>query len=150
MRRSGCPRTWSRAALRNPRHSDPGTVTREPGRRPRGAVDEDGTLLGAAETHPNQAGPGSHMANARFMVRPGRSGRGIGRVLGEHVIEQARADGYPGDPVQGGRRDQHQGGGAGAGWPPEGSGPGGTGRILALPGGPAAGGAEGGRAILDA
>lgn len=58
------------------------------------AVDEDGTVLGTAETHPNQAGPGAHIANAGFMVDPRRAGRGVGRALGEHVIEQARADGY--------------------------------------------------------
>jgi ribosomal protein S18 acetylase RimI-like enzyme len=28
------------------------------------------------------------------MVDPDHSGRGVGRVLGEHVLEAARADGY--------------------------------------------------------
>jgi len=58
------------------------------------AVDDDGTVLGTAETHPNQAGPGAHIANAGFMVDPANAGRGVGRALGVHVIEQARADGY--------------------------------------------------------
>jgi GNAT superfamily N-acetyltransferase len=58
------------------------------------AVDEDGAILGTAETHPNLSGPGSHVANAGFMVHPAHAGRGIGRALGEHVIERARADGY--------------------------------------------------------
>jgi GNAT superfamily N-acetyltransferase len=58
------------------------------------AVDADGTVVGTAETHPNYGGPGSHVANAGFMVDPDHAGRGIGRVLGEHVLEQARADGY--------------------------------------------------------
>lgn len=58
------------------------------------AVADDGTVLGTAETHPNQAGPGSHVANAGFMVAAEHSGRGVGRALGEHVIAQARADGY--------------------------------------------------------
>lgn len=58
------------------------------------AVDADGTVLGTAETHPNQGGPGSHIANAGFMVDPRRARRGVGRALGEHVIAQARTDGY--------------------------------------------------------
>jgi GNAT superfamily N-acetyltransferase len=58
------------------------------------AADEDGAILGTAETHPNQGGPGSHVANAGFMVNPAHAGRGVGRALGGHVVEQARADGY--------------------------------------------------------
>ncbi|GAA2503772.1 GNAT family N-acetyltransferase [Streptomyces thermolineatus] len=58
------------------------------------AVDDDGTVLGTAKTNPNLAGPGSHVANASFLVDPRRSGRGVGRALGEHVLELARADGY--------------------------------------------------------
>jgi ribosomal protein S18 acetylase RimI-like enzyme len=58
------------------------------------AVGDDGTVLGTAETHPNHGGGGAHIANAGFMVDPDHSGRGIGRALAEHVLEQARADGY--------------------------------------------------------
>ncbi|MFI5533483.1 GNAT family N-acetyltransferase [Kitasatospora sp. NPDC051853] len=58
------------------------------------AVDGDGTVLGSAETHPNQMGPGAHVANAGFMVAAEHGGKGVGRALAEHVIEQARADGY--------------------------------------------------------
>jgi ribosomal protein S18 acetylase RimI-like enzyme len=58
------------------------------------ATDEHGTVLGTAETHPNQAGPGAHVANAGFMVDPAHAGRGVGRALAVHVLEQARADGY--------------------------------------------------------
>lgn len=59
------------------------------------AVDSvTGTVLGTAETHPNQAGPGAHVANAGFMVDPGHGGRGVGRRLAEHVLAQAEADGY--------------------------------------------------------
>ncbi len=58
------------------------------------AVDADGTVLGTAETHPNHRGPAAHIANAGFMVDPAHAGRGVGRALGEHVVEQARVDGY--------------------------------------------------------
>jgi len=58
------------------------------------AVDADGAVLGTAEIHPNQAGPGAHVANAGFMVDPAHAGRGVGRALAVHVLEQARADGY--------------------------------------------------------
>jgi ribosomal protein S18 acetylase RimI-like enzyme len=59
-------------------------------------VDADGKVVGTAEMQPNHGGPGSHIANAGFMVAPERFGLGIGRALCEHVIEQARADGYRG------------------------------------------------------
>ena len=60
------------------------------------ALDDDGTVVGTAETHPNQpaGGPAAHVANAGFMVDPAHSGKGVGRALAEHVLEQARADGY--------------------------------------------------------
>ncbi len=58
------------------------------------AVDAAGAVLGTAETHPNQAGAGAHVANAGFMVDPAHGGRGIGRLLAEHVLDRARADGY--------------------------------------------------------
>ncbi|HEU4422901.1 MAG TPA: GNAT family N-acetyltransferase [Pilimelia sp.] len=58
------------------------------------AVDPDGTVLGTAELHPNQGGPGAHVANAGFMVDPAHAGRGVGRALGAHILELARADGY--------------------------------------------------------
>jgi L-amino acid N-acyltransferase YncA len=58
------------------------------------AVDDDGHVIGTAETHPNHGGPAAHIANAGFMVDPAREARGVGRALAEHVIAQARADGY--------------------------------------------------------
>jgi ribosomal protein S18 acetylase RimI-like enzyme len=58
------------------------------------AVDAGGVIVGSAETHPNHGGPAAHVACAGFMVDPGHAGRGVGRALAEHVLAQARADGY--------------------------------------------------------
>jgi ribosomal protein S18 acetylase RimI-like enzyme len=57
------------------------------------AVD-GGIVVGTAKMGRNHAGPGSHIASASFMVHPDHGGRGIGRALGEHVLDQARADGF--------------------------------------------------------
>jgi len=57
-------------------------------------TDDTDRILGTAKMHPNQAGPGAHVANAGFMVDPGHGGRGVGRALGEHVIAWARSSGY--------------------------------------------------------
>jgi L-amino acid N-acyltransferase YncA len=58
------------------------------------ATDETGAVLGTAKFGPNQLGPGSHIANASFMVAADARGRGVGRALGEAVIEGARLAGY--------------------------------------------------------
>jgi GNAT superfamily N-acetyltransferase len=57
------------------------------------AVDGD-EFLGTAKTGANHMGPASHIATASFMVAPAARGRGVGRALGEHVLDLARADGY--------------------------------------------------------
>jgi L-amino acid N-acyltransferase YncA len=58
------------------------------------AVDDDGTVLGTAEMGPRMGGPAAHTASAGFMVDPDHQGRGVGRALGEEVIDWARAAGY--------------------------------------------------------
>jgi L-amino acid N-acyltransferase YncA len=58
------------------------------------AVDNDGSVIGSANTHPIHLGPGSHVANAGFVVHRARRGEGIGRALCRRVLDQARADGY--------------------------------------------------------
>ncbi|GAA2082038.1 GNAT family N-acetyltransferase [Actinomadura alba] len=58
------------------------------------AVDSDGTVLGTANSVRNHRGPASHIASASFMVDPDHQKRGVGRALGEHILDQARADGF--------------------------------------------------------
>jgi GNAT superfamily N-acetyltransferase len=56
-------------------------------------VDGD-TILGSAMMGPNRPGRGAHVATASFLVDPAHQGRGVGRALGRHAIEWARAAGY--------------------------------------------------------
>jgi L-amino acid N-acyltransferase YncA len=67
---------------------------REPPGRTVVAVDDDGNVIGSADTHPIHPGPGAHVANAGFVVDPARRRAGVGRALCRHVLDQARADGY--------------------------------------------------------
>jgi L-amino acid N-acyltransferase YncA len=57
-------------------------------------AEEDGRVLGTAELHPNQPAAGGHVCNAGFMVAAHASGRGIGRALARHVLEQATNAGF--------------------------------------------------------
>lgn len=55
---------------------------------------EDDLILGSATMGPNRPGRGSHVATASFMVDPAQQRHGVGRALGLHVLEWARASGY--------------------------------------------------------
>jgi len=59
------------------------------------AVDGD-TILGSATMGPNRPGRGSHIATGSFMVDPRHHGRGVGRALGNDVVDWARTAGYRG------------------------------------------------------
>ena len=59
------------------------------------AADETtGEVLGSAKTGPNRPGRGAHVSTASFMVSSAARGRGVGRALGEWVLEWAREQGY--------------------------------------------------------
>ncbi len=59
------------------------------------ALDGD-ELLGTYHLAPNQGGPGSHIANASYMVWAVARGRGVGRAMVEHSIRRAAEASYLG------------------------------------------------------
>ena len=59
-------------------------------------LEEDGRVLGSAKMGPNRPGRGSHVGTASFMVAPDARGRGVGRRLGEHVVQWHRDRGFRG------------------------------------------------------
>lgn len=60
-------------------------------------VSDDGdAVLGSYKTGPNRAGPGGHVATASYMVAAEARGRGVGRAMVLHSIEQSRAGGFRG------------------------------------------------------
>jgi len=54
----------------------------------------DQGIVGSYILKANQPGLGSHMANAGFMVSPSAQGQGIGRVMAEHCLREARRLGF--------------------------------------------------------
>ena len=57
-------------------------------------TEQDRHVVGTYILKPNQAGAGSHVANAAFMVAPDARGRGVGRAMGEHCLSEARRLGF--------------------------------------------------------
>jgi L-amino acid N-acyltransferase YncA len=57
-------------------------------------AEDDGRVIGMYKLIPNRVGRGSHVANASFMVDPAAQGKGAGRALGEHCLDEARRQGY--------------------------------------------------------
>ena len=51
-------------------------------------------VLGMYRLVPNQVGRGHHVGNASYMVSPSAQGAGIGRMMGEHSLQEARRQGY--------------------------------------------------------
>lgn len=58
------------------------------------AVDENEKILGTFYIKANQIGLGSHIANGSYMVSPDARRQGIGRLMGERSIEEARNLGF--------------------------------------------------------
>src|SRR5207237_6082891 len=53
-------------------------------------AEEDGGVVGTYILRPNQSGPGSHVANAAFMVAQDAEGAGVGRRMAERCLSEAR------------------------------------------------------------
>jgi len=51
-------------------------------------------VLGMYRLVANQVGRGHHVASASFMVSPSAQGAGVGRMLGEHCLGEARRQGF--------------------------------------------------------
>ena len=51
-------------------------------------------IVGTYILRPNQLGPGSHVANAAFMVAASARGQGIGRAMAEHSLSEAGRLGF--------------------------------------------------------
>ena len=59
-------------------------------------AEEDGSVVGTYILRANQSGPGSHVANAAFMVARDAEGAGVGRRMAEHCLTEARRMGFRG------------------------------------------------------
>jgi L-amino acid N-acyltransferase YncA len=57
-------------------------------------AEADGHIVGMYKIIANRRDLGSHVANASYMVDPAYSGRGVGRQMGLHSLEEARARGF--------------------------------------------------------
>ena len=58
------------------------------------AAVSEGVILGSAKMGPNRPGRGSHVATASFLVDPAHQGKGVGRALGEYVLDWCRSAGF--------------------------------------------------------
>lgn len=54
----------------------------------------DDQVVGTYILKPNQPGLGSHVANAGYMVKAGHQQKGIGRMMCEHSLEEAKRSGF--------------------------------------------------------
>ena len=57
-------------------------------------AEEDGEILGTYWIKANQPGLGSHVGNGAYMVSPNSKGKGIGRMMAEHSLEEAKRLGF--------------------------------------------------------
>jgi L-amino acid N-acyltransferase YncA len=57
-------------------------------------AEENGMVLGTYWLKANQPGLGDHVGNGAYMVSSNAKGKGIGKMMAEHSIEEARRIGY--------------------------------------------------------
>ena len=57
-------------------------------------AEQDNSISGTYILRANQPGPGSHVANAAFMVAPSARRMGVGRSMAEHCLGEARRLGF--------------------------------------------------------
>ena len=57
-------------------------------------AENNGQMVGTYILRANQPGPGSHVANAAFMVAQDTRGLGVGRKMGAHSLSEARLLGF--------------------------------------------------------
>ena len=57
-------------------------------------LEDEGRVIGMYKLIANHGGLGSHVANASFMVDPAAQGKGAGRMMGEHCLDEARLAGF--------------------------------------------------------
>lgn len=57
-------------------------------------AEDDGEILGTYWLKANQPGLGDHIGNGAYMVSPEAKGRGIGKLMALHSIEEAKRIGY--------------------------------------------------------
>ena len=57
-------------------------------------AEESKRILGTYFLQANQMGGGAHVANCGYVTSPDAQGKGVGRAMLEHSLEQARARGF--------------------------------------------------------
>lgn len=57
-------------------------------------AEQDQQVFGTYILRANQGGPGAHVANAGFMVSASARGRGVGRAMAQHCLNEARRLGF--------------------------------------------------------
>lgn len=57
-------------------------------------AEDGGQVLGTYWLKANQPGLGDHVGNGGYMVSPDAKGKGIGKLMAEHSIEEARRMGH--------------------------------------------------------
>jgi len=78
----------------DPRVSDAALLDYWTGPAVHGFVADDGRVRGCFRLVANHPGPGSHVANASYVVHPDSRGRGVGRAMGERSLALARGLGF--------------------------------------------------------